>query len=214
MTMLSGSTLGPQGDGPRKKRRPWATVIVVLLMMAVVFGGTYGAVVLLRGDAAKPEASAPTTQACVTATVTPGASLPQPSTVTVNVYNATDRAGLAKRTADELKARGFGLGRVANDPLGKSLTNVGEIRYGPTGADNATLLRFYVPKALMVQDERTDATVDLVLGVKYKALAPQKAVDAALAKPVPTVSGSGCPTPTPSPSVSTSRSPKATPSAT
>jgi hypothetical protein len=217
MSMLSGTVIGPSGGGPRR-RRPWATGILIVLMMAVVFGGTYGAVVLLRGGGNEPGpgssgGSSATPDTCVTVTVTPGAALPEPATVTVNVYNATDRSGLARTTADELKAREFGIGAVANDPLGKSIAGVAEIRYGVDGADNAKLLRYYAPKAKLVQDKRTDATVDLVLGEQWKAVAPQKAVDAALAKPVASP-GPGCPTPSKSAKPSKSASPSATPSAT
>jgi hypothetical protein len=207
--MISGSVLGPQGDGPRR-RRPWGTVVVVLLMMAVIFGGTYGAVVLLRGGGNAPAAPTPTPTPCVTVTVTPGAALPKPASVTVNVYNATDRAGLARRTADELKSRGFGIGAVANDPLGKTVKGVAEIRYGVDGADNAVLLRYYVPGAALVQDDRPDATVDLVTGQKFTGIRAQGKVDQALASPVPSTSG-GCPSPT-APAATTSGSPSPTPS--
>lgn len=216
MSMLSGTVIGPSGGGPRR-RRPWATGVLIVLMMAVVFGGTYGAVVLLRGGGNEPGqggggSSSATPDTCVTVTVTPGAALPEPATVTVNVYNATDRSGLARTTADELKARKFGIGAVANDPLGKSIPGVAEIRYGTQGADNAKLLRFYAPKAKLVQDKRTDATVDLVLGEQWKAVAPQKAVDAALAKPVASP-GPGCPTPSKPAKPTKGGSPSATPSA-
>ena len=212
--MLSGTVIGPSGGGPRR-RRPWATGLLVVLMMAVVFGGTYGAVVLLRGGGNEPgpgTGSSSTPDTCVTVSVTPGAALPEPATVTVNVYNATDRSGLARTTADELKTRGFGIGAVANDPLGKSVAGVAEIRYGASGADNAALLRYYAPKATLVQDKRTDATVDLVLGAKWKAVPPQKAVDAALAKPVASP-GPGCPTPSATKSGTAAATPSATPSA-
>lgn len=205
MSMLSGSVLGPSGDGPRK-RHPVATGAIVVLMMIVLFGATFGAVRLLRGGST-PDASGPTAAPCVTSTVRPGLVLPKPATVTVNVYNATDRAGLAKRTAAVLKTRGFGIGKIANDPLGKSLTNVGEIRYGPAGKANAQLVAYYVPGAVLVADQRTDATVDFVIGAKFKAIPPQKTVDAALAKPVPVASGDGCTTPTPSTKPSGSKSP-------
>lgn len=197
MSMLSGSVLGPSGDGPRK-RHPVATGAIVVLMMVVLFGATFGAVRLLRGSST-PDASGPTAAPCVTTTVQPGLVLPKPATVTVNVYNATDRAGLAARTAADLKTRGFGIGKIANDPLGKSLTNVAEVRYGPAGKANAQLMVYYVPGATLVLDKRTDTTVDLVLGTKFKAVAPQKAVDTALAKPVPVASGDGCASPSAKP---------------
>jgi hypothetical protein len=207
MSMLSGSVLGSSGDGPRR-RHPVATGFLVLLMMAVLFGATFGAVRLLKGDGGTPSASGSSPAPCVTATVTPGKALPKPATVTANVYNATDRAGLARTTAATLKTRGFGIGSIANDPLGKSLTNVAEIRYGANGKDNALLMRYYVVGATLVLDQRTDTTVDVVLGLKFKAIPDQKVVDAALAKPVVVTSGAGCP----SPSVTTTRSATASPS--
>src|SRR5882762_6271616 len=35
----------------------------------------------------------------------------------VNVYNATLRAGFAETAADELRKRGFTIGKIDNDPL-------------------------------------------------------------------------------------------------
>ena len=205
MSMLSGSMLGGGGDRPRR-RHPVATAILVVLMMGVLFAATFGAVRLLKGDGSATSAgSTPTT--CVSTTMTPGASLPKPGTITVNVYNATNRAGLARNTAATLRERGFGIGSIANDPLGKSLTNVGEIRYGAKGKQNALLLRYYVVGAVLVQDARTDTTVDVVLGLKFTAIADQSAVDAALAKPVVVATGTGCPSPK-----ATSRSASTTPS--
>ncbi|MEO3752745.1 LytR C-terminal domain-containing protein [Streptomyces sp. B6B3] len=42
--------------------------------------------------------------------------LPEPKTITVNVYNATKRTGLAQQTADALAERGFVIGEVDNAP--------------------------------------------------------------------------------------------------
>jgi hypothetical protein len=198
MSMLSGQGLGPSGDGPRR-RHPVTTTIIVVLMMAVLFGATYGVVRLLRGNGAGDAASPGTTSPapCVTTTVVPGVALPKPGQVTSNVYNATTRAGLAKRTSTDLASRGFVIGRVANDPLARTVAGVAEIRYGPSGLANAQLMRYYVVGAVLVKDTRTDATVDVVLGAKFKAVTPQAKVDAALAKPTPVASGAGCTSPVP-----------------
>ena len=163
----------------------------------MLFGATYGVVHLIRGGGSgTPGASATTPTPCVTTTVKPGVVLPKPGTVTVNVYNATNRAGLAKRTSAVLATRGFPIGHVANDPLGKSVKGVAEVRYGPSGEQGAKLLLYYVPGAVLVADQRTDASVDLVLGTKFVAVAPQKTVDAALVKPTPVATGAGCASPT------------------
>jgi hypothetical protein len=195
MSMLSGQGITPSGEG--RRRHPVTTTIVVVLMLAVLFGAAYGAVRLLRGSSndTSPQAAA---TPCTTATAHPGTALPKPATVTINVYNATDRTGLAKRTSAELATRGFVIAKVANDPLSKKVTAVAELRYGSKGLANAQLLRYYLPGAVLVADKRSDATVDVVLGNAFTVVAPQAAVTAALAKPVLVVSGSVCPTPSPS----------------
>ena len=62
------------------------------------------------------------------------------SQVTVNVYNATNRAGLAASTAKDVKARGFVDRPVANDPLKKKIDGAGELRFGPNGKAGAALV--------------------------------------------------------------------------
>jgi hypothetical protein len=47
-----------------------------------------------------------------------------------------------------------------------------EVRYGPGGKKGAALVLALVKGAKGVQDARNDASVDLVLGNGYKALAP------------------------------------------
>jgi len=163
--------------------------------MGALFGATFGAVRLVRGGASTPQAVTTTPEPCVTTTVRPGQLLPEPSTITVNVFNATGRAGLAKHSATDLKARGFIISRVANDPLGTSLNGIAEIRYGAQGLENAQLLKYYLVGAILVPDKRSDATVDVVLGQKYTIVADQQAVTVALARPVPTTSGSSCASP-------------------
>ena len=204
MSMLSGSGLDQRSG---RRRRPVATTILVLLMMGVLFGATYFGIRLLRGDS-QPAPSASTPAPCVTTTVQPGLALPKPATVTVNVFNATDRGGLARTTATELGRRGFGIGSIANDPLGATVAGVAEVRHGPDGLAGAQLMTYYVPGAVLVADTRSGTTVDLVLGEKFIRVAPQRTVDAALAEPVPVASGAGCVTPgasgTPAPSPSAS----------
>ena len=195
MSMLSGSGLG-QGDG-RRRRHPLATGFLIVAMMAVLFGATFGAIRLIKGDGgAEASASSGSPTPCVSTTVTPGAALPKPATVTANVYNATDRAGLGARDREHAQDarvrhrldRERPLGQVAHDDRRDPLRHQGK--------DNALLMRYYIVGATLVPDQRTDATIDVVLGAKYKAIPDQKVINAALAKPVVVASGAGCPTPT------------------
>lgn len=203
MTMMSGSTLNPSGGpGPQRSR---ATMVALAVVLALVFFGAGVAVTyLLRGNnqAAGPGPSPGAS--CVTTSARPGVTLPKPGTVSINVYNATTRSGLAHRTAVTMTGRGFVVGKVANDPLGKNVTGVAELRYGPTGEQNAALLAFYFPGAKLVNDGRTDASVDVVLGAQFSLVPSAAAIQTALAKPVPVVSGTGCASTTPAASPSKS----------
>ena len=86
------------------------------------------------------------------------------------MYNATNRSGLAARTATEVRKRGFKVATVANDPLQKTVDRTAEVRYGKTGANGAKLVLALVKGAKAVPDARTDSSVDLVLGEKFTAL--------------------------------------------
>jgi hypothetical protein len=95
-----------------------------------------------------------------------------PSDVTVNVYNATGKRGLAINTAAILKDRGFTVGAVDNDPLEQSIPDVAQIRAASVDQPEVRLLIQHVPGAVVAVDDRTNTTVDLVLGDAFNALGP------------------------------------------
>lgn len=99
---------------------------------------------------------------------------PAASAVTVNVYNTTYRAGLASTVADELKARGFKIGKLGNDPQGAFLPNdVVVVRYGSHGEPAARRAAAQFPNAqLKSSGGISDNTVDVVIGNKYQNLVP------------------------------------------
>jgi hypothetical protein len=120
------------------------------------------------------------------ATTTPTPTVPAPAQVTVNVYNATGRAGLARSTAAELRRRGFRVAAVANDPLGRAVRGVAEVRSGPRGAAAAVTVQAQLGEgAAAVRDQRADASVDLVLGGAYQRLRPHPAPVATTASATP-----------------------------
>ncbi|HET8971569.1 MAG TPA: LytR C-terminal domain-containing protein [Candidatus Nanopelagicales bacterium] len=171
-------------------------VVLVGVLAVALFGAGVGLSVLLRGG--DGEGAVPvTTPSCVTTTTVPGVALPKPGTVSVNVYNSTDRAGLAAATGVALKGRGFNVGEVANDPLKKNVKASAELRFGTKGEKNAALLVYYVPGAKLVQDDRTDASVDVVLGAKFTSVTSSAKVSKNLAEPVVTSTGPGCSSGTP-----------------
>ena len=115
---------------------------------------------------------------------------PIPSEVTVNVYNTTYRTGLAKTVADAVRARGFKVKEVSNDPLRSMQMGTAVIRYGEEGDLAAALLKGHVPGAQLVKDGRLGAGLDLVIGNAFTELTPVAQVPELPARPtqaVPTV---------------------------
>ncbi|MEV1062905.1 LytR C-terminal domain-containing protein [Streptomyces sp. NPDC050263] len=120
-------------------------------------------------------------------------TVPKPAQITVNVFNATTRSGLAKTTADELRKRGFKIGEVGNagKQYDKKVTGTG-ILLGPASSLNTSLP--VLATQLGTAERRTDAartgtTVDLIIGNGFKTLTPQAAATkalTALAEPHPT----------------------------
>ena len=148
----------------RRRRQRTArilTVVALLMLGSFTVAAVYYQVWAGHSASPKPLAS----PGCQTAD--PSTS---PGTVTINVYNATDRAGLAGSVAKSLRTQGFKVATVSNDPTGKSMGGVGEVRHGPTGAAGASLAAARLPGATVVRDARTDDTVDLVLGSRFRAL--------------------------------------------
>ena len=125
--------------------------------------------------------------------------LPETDTIKVNVLNSTDRSGLAKSTADELKERGFRIGEVANAPdeFKKKVKTAGVV-LGAPGEDGVARLKVLSTQLKDVDtrfDERKGDDVDLVIGDAYKKLTKKKEAEAALtalADPAPSPSGSHC----------------------
>ena len=208
---MSTPTSGPRVSARhRKQKSPVVAIILVVVGMIVLFAAGYGLSRVIQGSSssapsptAEPtsttpgESSSATTEPkpCVTITVTPGTGLPSTSQVTTNGYNAPDRTGLAAPTAEELQRRGIGIGPSDNDPLGKTVSGVAEIRHGPSGESAAKLMAFYLPGAVLVDDGRSDATIDTALGAAFTQVAPQSEVESAILEPSPSLSGPGCPSP-------------------
>ena len=151
----------PSQERRARRRRALITLGLVALMLFFAFWYAYS---YYRADNHR--------RAVPAAVCTTSAAAPRPADVTVNVYNATTRDGLAKKTAAEVRKRGFLVATVSNDPLQKKVTGTAEVRYGPSGKKDATLVLQLVKGAKGVQDARNDSSVDLVLGTRYKALAP------------------------------------------
>ncbi len=151
----------------RRHRRNRRTAILFLVLVALLAGAFYYAAQYFnRPSTPAASSGCPTGQSTVAAENPPLA----PHQVTVNVYNATNRAGLAAATAKDIKARGYVIGQVANDPLKKKIQAPAEVRFGPNGKAGSELVAKLVEGAVPTQDTRGDASVDLVIGNGFKAL--------------------------------------------
>ena len=152
----------------RKHRRNRRTAIILVVLVVVLAGAFYYAASYFNRPAS------PSASDCPTGDFTAGGSGGQGGVtagqVTINVYNATNRAGLAAATAKDVKARGFVVGQVANDPLKKSLAGAGELRYGPNGQAGAALISPMIPGVNFILDTRADATVDFAIGNTFNTL--------------------------------------------
>lgn len=226
MSMLTPPGMGGQyrikGDRyprmrrPRNRRRLVLAGVAAVTVLGFTGWGTLQLIDVFSGDSGSAEAAdadrpdgkcaatdgrptdgRPTGGKTPLAGKTP-APLPKPGGITVNVLNATEKSGLAKDTADELKKRGFRIGEVANAPgeLDKKVKTAGLLR-GATGADTVDRLKvlgLHLKGAPTRYDNRKGADVDLVIGKGFTKLAPrQDATRAltALASPAPKPSG-GC----------------------
>ena len=169
---MSTSTDSPPAR-PRRDRRP-VPPLVFLLVLALAALGVWWKVL---DDAGAREDAAQA--ACETAAAAPPSL--DPSTLSIRVYNATDRGGLANTVAAELQARGFVVEEIANDPTEREVTGTGEVRHGPRGNDAARYLALFLPGAGDLLDTRATATVDLVIGPDFQALATPEEVAATLA---------------------------------
>jgi hypothetical protein len=178
MTMLSplGRVPKQRPPAPRRTRRvlPAALLMLVLALIAMV---VWWKVIKDSSDPTNTAGS------CQTKPTVDALKL-APKSVKIRVYNATEKAGLAKGVADALHKKGFVISTTGNDPLASSrdVAGVGELRYGPTGANQALLISLYLPGVKLSEDPRTDAVVDFAIGPEYKSLANTAQFNAARAK--------------------------------
>ncbi|MBB5787482.1 LytR C-terminal domain-containing protein [Jiangella mangrovi] len=166
------------------RRHHWRrirTSVTLLVLVGVVIGAAwYSWDNVVSED--EPVATGTDNQPCALGAPT---EAPAPADVQVNVYNATDRNGLASAVARQVRDRGFVVVDVDNDPLSRDITGTAEVRSGPDAQVAAELVATLVAGAVYVPDERTEATIDLVLGDAFEALADPAAPPAEPAADLP-----------------------------
>lgn len=153
----------------RRARRRAALVITSLLAgLALVFGLAFAS---MQGWITWGDGEGGTDDAAQSSSVVPPPAL-DPGDIVVNVYNASDTAGAAGRAAEALRARGYAVDLVANDPLAAEIPLTGVIRHGPLGQRAAQQLLDSLPveDLILVGVDREDGSVDLVLGNTWEDL--------------------------------------------
>lgn len=149
----------------RQRRRTLITIAVVLLALFFAFWYAWSYY------QAETSAVAARTPSPTCAPYDPEAVTVEQTTV--NVYNASNRTGLAASVSKSLAERGFVIAKVANDPSERKEPAVAEVRHGPEGAAQAALVVSALPEGtVVVVDKRKGATVDVALGAKFTKLAP------------------------------------------
>ncbi|RDG37144.1 LytR C-terminal domain-containing protein [Streptomyces corynorhini] len=177
----------PRMRRPRNRRRIVLAAVTAVAALGLAGWGTAQLIDVFSGDGGKSTTVAghrPGCEPSPSSSPVTAKALPRPGQITVNVYNATTRGGLAKTTADELEKRGFVIGEVGNAPetYDKKVPGTGILLGAPTASDSAlTVLGTQLKGAAPKTDTRKSKDVDLIIGTAFKALNVQKDADQALA---------------------------------
>ncbi|GII20501.1 LytR C-terminal domain-containing protein [Planosporangium mesophilum] len=145
--------------------------------LAVVGALFLAALVLVTVSIVKDKQTQTPGSTCAKGSVRVDSHLADAETIQLNVYNATDEVGLAKKVALELKQRKFKVDpeKASNDPLGKPVEGVAVLRYGPKMVGAAWVVRSYFLNEAVGEFDpnRQEETIDVVLGPSFKKLATE-----------------------------------------
>lgn len=157
----------------------FARIRALALVTALVVAALVVTVVALT-KGSKTQAEAPKT--CPSGYALANMKLPNDNRqINVNVYNATDRIGLAGTVKLDFEYRRFHVVKTGNNPLGKPVPGVAVLRFGPKAVGAAYVVdAYFLNNAVHEYDaNRTDDAVDVVLGGDFRQLATQTEVNQA-----------------------------------
>jgi hypothetical protein len=152
-----------------------ALALVAILVVAAL---VLSVMALTKGS--KTQAHKP--QTCPSGYLLANMKLPNDTRqINVNVYNATDKVGLANTVKLDFEYRKFHVVKTGNNPLGKPVPGVAILRFGPKAVGAAYVVdAYFLNDAVHEYDpKRTDDSVDVVLGSQFKQLATQTEVNQA-----------------------------------
>ena len=128
---------------------------------------------------------------CITLAVFPRDYVPAKKSFEVNVYNASRRVGMAGITAEVLGVRGFKIAEVGNYDQ-REISIPAEIHFGKKGKNAASLISAYINNSKLVMDDRTDGSVDVLVGQGFEEVRTNRDANEELARPEASPSGPGC----------------------
>jgi LytR cell envelope-related transcriptional attenuator len=161
------------GHNPVRLRRRILHGAVLVLLVGLIIAAIITALAIMNGQIKIPtaERSQAAVSLCPAATYDYTAN----DKVNLNVYNATNRPGLARSVADDFLARKFVVGDVGNTQSGYRGTAA--VVSGAAGQAAAFSVQRNLPESDYFQDGRTDGSVDVILTTGYKQLALPELVD-------------------------------------
>ncbi len=164
---------GRDADDTARVRRRVLHGVVLVILIGLIVAAIITALAIINGRLEIPTAE----PAQETGSTCPAASFDYTphDKINLNVYNATNRAGLARSVADEFLARKFVVGAVSNVDAG--YRGVAAVVSGAAGQAAAFTVQRNLPGSDYFQDGRTDGSVDVILAQDYAALAPPELVD-------------------------------------
>ena len=139
-------------------------VLAVLLLLGITWG--WSAVTSPFPQSAK-------TPICVTTTVHSGDRVAAPD-VTVSVFNASDRVGLAESTMASFEDQGFGDGKVGNAPKGTTVFYAQVWTQNPQSPDVRLVLSRLGPKASVHRKASRGPGVTVMVGQQFDKIVAGK----------------------------------------
>lgn len=148
-------------------------ILLIGALVAVYLAMTRQSGSALAGDEGCPPGSVPA-----------DLELPAANAVKLNVYNATDQAGLASQVGEDFANRDFEVLERGDDPLSSEVDGVAVLRYGPQAVGAAHVLEAYFLTAARSEFdlEREDDVVDVVIGNRFRQLATETEVRQSIAQ--------------------------------
>ncbi|MFE3193195.1 envelope integrity protein Cei [Nocardia sp. NPDC059240] len=187
--ITQGNSTDPKSGRPFIRRRwePWAAMVGVIALICV--GVWFKALTTTESDQGAMSCNSPSpassTSAAAPAPLGKRVSASQlrdvePAALAsskVRVFNANNQRGQAAHVASELGDLGFASApdvQIGNDPVyvNGDLECTGQIRFGVNGRSAAAATQLVMPCAELIEDQRQDDTVDLVLGTLFRDLRP------------------------------------------